>query len=76
MALPVVTSERLTLERFTLDDASFIVELLTDPDWLRFRLVGATNPTYFALAARRRTREFEADRFSLDLLRRAGYPTG
>ncbi|HEY4377011.1 MAG TPA: lipid-transfer protein, partial [Acidimicrobiales bacterium] len=26
----------------------------TDPDWLRFRLVGATNPTYFALNARRR----------------------
>ena len=26
----------------------------TDPDWLRFRLIGATNPTYFALAARRR----------------------
>ena len=26
----------------------------SDPDWLRFRLVGATNPTYFALAARRR----------------------
>lgn len=26
----------------------------TDPDWLRFRLVGATNPTYFALSARRR----------------------
>lgn len=25
-----------------------------DPDWLRFRLVGATNPTYFALNARRR----------------------
>ena len=25
-----------------------------DPDWLRFRLVGATNPTYFALWARRR----------------------
>jgi len=25
-----------------------------DPDWLRFRLVGATNPTYFALYARRR----------------------
>lgn len=25
-----------------------------DPDWLRFRLIGATNPTYFALAARRR----------------------
>jgi acetyl-CoA acetyltransferase len=25
-----------------------------DPDWLRFRLLGATNPTYFALSARRR----------------------
>ena len=25
-----------------------------DPDWLRFRLMGATNPTYFALYARRR----------------------
>ncbi|MGH9059310.1 MAG: lipid-transfer protein [Acidimicrobiales bacterium] len=25
-----------------------------DPDWLRFRLVGATNPAYFGLFARRR----------------------
>ncbi|MFE3329833.1 lipid-transfer protein [Streptomyces sp. NPDC059176] len=25
-----------------------------DPDWLRFRLLGATNPAYFALFARRR----------------------
>lgn len=25
-----------------------------DPDWLRFRLMGATNPAYFALYARRR----------------------
>ncbi len=25
-----------------------------DPDWLRFRLLGASNPTYFALYARRR----------------------
>ncbi|MCU1483913.1 MAG: acetyl-CoA C-acyltransferase [Actinomycetia bacterium] len=25
-----------------------------DPDWLRFRLIGATNPAYFALSARRR----------------------
>jgi acetyl-CoA acetyltransferase len=32
----------------------------TDPDWLRFRLVGATNPTYFALAARRRMDLFGA----------------
>src|ERR687885_145396 len=29
-------------------------ERLEDPDWLRFRLLGATNPTYFALYARRR----------------------
>src|SRR5919108_458719 len=29
-------------------------ERLNDPDWLRFRLLGATNPTYFALYARRR----------------------
>jgi acetyl-CoA acetyltransferase len=29
-------------------------ERLDDPDWLRFRLIGATNPTYFALYARRR----------------------
>ena len=27
---------------------------LNDPDWLRFRLLGATNPVYFALFARRR----------------------
>ncbi|GAA3112891.1 hypothetical protein GCM10020254_69010 [Streptomyces goshikiensis] len=25
-----------------------------DPDWLRFRVLGATNPAYFALYARRR----------------------
>jgi acetyl-CoA acetyltransferase len=29
-------------------------ERTNDPDWLRFRLLGATNPTYFALYARRR----------------------
>ncbi|HMS11565.1 MAG TPA: lipid-transfer protein [Microthrixaceae bacterium] len=29
-------------------------ERWTDPDWLRFRLIGATNPTYFGLYARRR----------------------
>ncbi len=29
-------------------------ERKTDPDWLRFHLLGATNPTYFALYARRR----------------------
>ena len=29
-------------------------ERTDDPDWLRFHLLGATNPTYFALYARRR----------------------
>lgn len=29
-------------------------ERRTDPDWLRFHLLGATNPVYFALFARRR----------------------
>jgi len=31
-----------------------------DPDWLRFRLLGATNPTYFAFYARRRMELFGA----------------
>ncbi len=31
-----------------------------DPDWLRFHLVGATNPTYFGLYARRRMELFGA----------------
>jgi acetyl-CoA acetyltransferase len=31
-----------------------------DPDWLRFRLLGATNPTYFGLYARRRMELFGA----------------
>ena len=31
-----------------------------DPDWLRFRVLGATNPTYFALYARRRMDVFGA----------------
>jgi acetyl-CoA acetyltransferase len=31
-----------------------------DPDWLRFRLLGATNPTYFALYAQRRMELFGA----------------
>ena len=29
-------------------------ERKNDPDWLRFHVLGATNPTYFALLARRR----------------------
>jgi acetyl-CoA acetyltransferase len=33
-----------------------------DPDWLRFRLLGATNPTYFALYARRRMEAYGATR--------------
>ena len=31
-----------------------------DPDWLRFHLMGATNPTYFGLYARRRMDRFGA----------------
>ena len=31
-----------------------------DPDWLRFRLVGATNPIYFGLYARRRMEAYGA----------------
>ncbi len=31
-----------------------------DPDWLRFHLLGATNPTYFAMYARRRMELFGA----------------
>jgi acetyl-CoA acetyltransferase len=31
-----------------------------DPDWLRFRLLGATNPTYFGLYARRRIELYSA----------------
>jgi acetyl-CoA acetyltransferase len=31
-----------------------------DPDWLRFHVLGATNPTYFALYARRRMEVFGA----------------
>jgi acetyl-CoA acetyltransferase len=33
-----------------------------DPDWMRFRLLGATNPTYFGLYARRRMERFGATR--------------
>jgi acetyl-CoA acetyltransferase len=33
-------------------------ERKSDPDWLRFHLLGATNPTYFALYARRRMELF------------------
>jgi acetyl-CoA acetyltransferase len=32
-----------------------------DPDWLRFRLLGASNPTYFALYAQRRIDLYGAD---------------
>ncbi|WP_309670757.1 GNAT family N-acetyltransferase [Gemmatimonas sp.] len=30
------TTARLALDQFTFDDAPFIVELLTDPDWMRY----------------------------------------
>jgi acetyl-CoA acetyltransferase len=35
-------------------------ERFSDPDWLRFRLLGATNPVYFALYARRRMEMYGA----------------
>ena len=41
-----------------------------DPDWLRFRLLGATNPTYFGLYARRRMELYGATRD--DFARREG----
>ncbi len=34
--MPPLETARLTLRAFTQDDAAFIVELLNDPDWLRF----------------------------------------
>ena len=44
-----------------------------DPDWLRFRLLGATNPTYFGLYARRRMELFGAtvDDFALVKIKNA-----
>lgn len=35
-------------------------ERFEDPDWLRFRLLGATNPVYFGLYARRRMEVYGA----------------
>jgi acetyl-CoA acetyltransferase len=40
-----------------------------DPDWLRFRLLGATNPTYFALYARRRMELYGATERDFALVR-------
>jgi RimJ/RimL family protein N-acetyltransferase len=34
--MPPLSTPRLALRAFTLDDAPFIVELLNDPGWLRF----------------------------------------
>jgi RimJ/RimL family protein N-acetyltransferase len=36
VAVAALRSARLRLRPFTLDDAAFIVELVNDPDWLRF----------------------------------------
>ena len=40
-----------------------------DPDWLRFRLLGATNPAYFALYARRRMALYGATERDFALVR-------
>lgn len=36
MNTTILETDRLSLRRLTLDDAAFILELLNDPDWLRF----------------------------------------
>jgi acetyl-CoA acetyltransferase len=40
-----------------------------DPDWLRFRLLGATNPTYFGLYARRRMALYGATEHDFAMVR-------
>ncbi|HUQ30596.1 MAG TPA: GNAT family N-acetyltransferase [Pyrinomonadaceae bacterium] len=35
-AMKVLETERLILRRFTVEDDEFVLELLTDPSWLRF----------------------------------------
>jgi acetyl-CoA acetyltransferase len=40
-----------------------------DPDWLRFRLLGATNPAYFGLYARRRMDLFGASEHDFALVK-------
>jgi acetyl-CoA acetyltransferase len=40
-----------------------------DPDWLRFRLLGATNPAYFALYARRRMELYGATEHDFAMVR-------
>jgi RimJ/RimL family protein N-acetyltransferase len=35
-ALKVLETQRLALRRFTPDDARFVLELVNDPDWLRY----------------------------------------
>ena len=47
-----------------------------DPDWLRFRLLGATNPTYFALYARRRMELFGATPADFAKVKGRTPPTG
>lgn len=34
--MTILETDRLIVRHFTLDDAAFILELLNDPDWLRF----------------------------------------
>jgi acetyl-CoA acetyltransferase len=40
-----------------------------DPDWARFRLLGATNPAYFALYARRRIELYGATSYDFALVK-------
>ena len=50
--------DRAPLPRRQVDQVA--VERPEDPDWLRFHILGATNPTYFALYARRRMEAYGA----------------
>ncbi len=34
--MTIIKTDRLTIREFSLDDGPFILELLNDPDWLRF----------------------------------------
>jgi RimJ/RimL family protein N-acetyltransferase len=36
MNSPLIITDRLLLRKFTLEDAPFILELVNDPDWLKF----------------------------------------
>lgn len=52
----ILTTKRLTLREYTIDDAAFIIELLNSPDWLQF--IGDRNVKTIADAANYITNTF------------------